>query len=98
MATTIGVLRLGLRLEGSMSLKDKRHVVRSLRDRTRQKFNVAIAETEDLDDMRYATLTAVVVSNSSAHCDQMMATITDFVERHVELGVLDEVATELISV
>jgi uncharacterized protein YlxP (DUF503 family) len=98
MATTVGVLHIGLRLEGSMSLKDKRRVVRSLTDRLRQKFNVAVAETEDLDDMRYATLTAVVVSNSAPHCDQMMATLTAFVERNVEMGVLDTISTELIPV
>ena len=98
MATTVGVAHIGLRLEGSMSLKDKRHVVRSLIDRVRNTFNVAIAETEDLDDMRYATLTVVCVSNSAPHCDQMLATVTDFIERNVEAGVLDERSTELFPV
>jgi uncharacterized protein YlxP (DUF503 family) len=86
MATTVGVAHVGLRLEGSMSLKDKRHVVRSIVDRVRNTFNVAIAETEDLDDMRYATLTVACVSNSAPHCDQMLARVVDFIERNVELG------------
>ncbi|HEV2530042.1 MAG TPA: DUF503 domain-containing protein [Thermomicrobiales bacterium] len=98
MATTVGVATIGLRLEGSTSLKDKRHVVRSLADRVRNRFNAAIAETEDLDDLSYATLTVAVVSNSAPHCDQMLATITDFIDRHVELGVLDTRTTELIPV
>src|SRR6476646_3431773 len=46
---TIGVLTLELRLENSHSLKDKRHVVKSLKDRLRHKFNVAVAEIEYQD-------------------------------------------------
>jgi len=42
----IGVLTLELRLENSHSLKDKRHVVQSLKDRLRGKFNVAVAEID----------------------------------------------------
>ena len=98
MATTLGVAHIGLRLEGSTSLKDKRRIVRSLTDRVRNTFNVAIAETEDLDDLRYATLTVVCVSNSAPHCDQMLATVTGFIERNVEAGVLDERSTELFPV
>ena len=98
MTTTVGVAHIGLRLEGSTSLKEKRRVVRSLTDRVRNTFNVAIAETEDLDDMRYATLTVACVSNSAPHCDQMLATVTDFIERNVEAGVMDERRTELFPV
>ena len=98
MAITVGVTHLGLRLEGSTSLKDKRRVVHSLTDRVRDRFNVAIAETEDLDDLGYATLTVACVSNSAPHCDQMLATVTDFIERNVELGVLDTRQTELFPV
>ena len=46
----IGVLTLELRLEHSHSLKEKRHVLESLKDRLRHKFNVAVAEI-DYHDM-----------------------------------------------
>jgi uncharacterized protein YlxP (DUF503 family) len=42
----IGVLTLELRLESSHSLKEKRHVVQSLKDRLRHKFNVSVAEID----------------------------------------------------
>ena len=45
----IGVLTLELRLENSHSLKEKRHVVESLKDRLRNKFNVAVAEIDYQD-------------------------------------------------
>ena len=96
MATTIGVARITLYLEGSFSLKDKRQVVRSLKQRVRNQYNVGIAEVEDLDDFRVATLAVVCVSNSAPHADEMLGTVVRFVERRVEMGVLGEVETELI--
>ncbi len=96
MPTTVGVARVGLYLEGSESLKDKRRVVRSLLDRVRNRYNVGIAEVEDLDDARAATLAVVCVSNSAPHCDAMLSEVIGFIERRVEVGVLAEVETELI--
>ncbi len=98
MAMTIGVARVTLYLEGSQSLKDKRQVVRSLTKRVQNQFNAAIAEVEDFDDMRVATLGIATLSNSSAHADQMLASVIGFIDRNVELGSLGEVETELIPV
>jgi uncharacterized protein YlxP (DUF503 family) len=95
---TIGVARVTLHLEGSQSLKDKRQVVRSLTKRVQNQFNAAIAEVEDLDDMRIATLGLCTLSNNASHVDQMLANVIDFIERNVELGVLAEIETELIHV
>jgi len=96
MATTIGAARLTLYLAGTFSLKDKRQIVRSLTQRMRNQFNAAVAETADLDDVRVATIVAVVVSNSAPHADEMLAAIIRFVEARVEAGQLGEVETELI--
>lgn len=93
---TVGVARVTLYLEGSQSLKDKRHVVRSLTKRVQNQFNAAIAEIEDLDDMRVATLGITTLSNNPAHADQMLAAVIGFIERNVELGTLGEIETELI--
>jgi uncharacterized protein YlxP (DUF503 family) len=95
-ATTIGVARLTLYLEGTSSLKDKRRVVKSLTQRIRNQFNVGVAESGDLDDMRVGTLVIVCVSNSAAHVDEMLATVIRFVESRVKMGVLGDVETELI--
>jgi len=95
MTTMIGAARVSLYLEGSFSLKDKRRVVRSLTQRVRNQFNAGIAEVEDLDNMRVATLAIVCVSNESAHVDQMLASVIRFIENRVELGVVQEIETEL---
>lgn len=59
---TVGVLTLELHLNHSHSLKDKRHVVQSLKDRLRRKFNVAVAEIDYQDLWQRAVLAAVTVS------------------------------------
>ena len=98
MTMTVGVARVTLYLDGSQSLKDKRRVVRSLTKRVQNQFNAAIAEVEDLDDMRVATLGLTTISNSAPHVDQMLASVIGFIERNVEMGSLGEVETELIPV
>jgi uncharacterized protein len=96
MTITIGVARITLLFDESNSLKDKRKVVRSITTRVRNQFNAGIAEVEDLDDMRMATLAITCVSNSAPHVDEMMAKIIAFIERNVEMGVLGDIDTELI--
>ncbi|MEZ4564387.1 MAG: DUF503 domain-containing protein [Thermomicrobiales bacterium] len=96
MAMTVGVARVTLYLEDTFSLKDKRQVVRSITQKVRNQFNAGIAEVEDLDDARVATLAIVVVSNAANHAQEMLQTIIGFIERRVELGVLGEIETELI--
>ena len=96
MAMTVGVSRLGFYLEGTTSLKDKRAIVRPVVDRVRDRFNVGIAEVEDLDDIRVATLAIVCVSNSAPHADEMLATVIVFIESRIDSGELREIETELI--
>ena len=74
---TVGVLTLELRLENSHSLKDKRHVVRSLKDRLRHKFNVAVAEIDGQDLWQRATLAAVTVSSSHDFAEKVLRSVED---------------------
>ena len=60
----IGVLTLELRIEHAHSLKEKRHVVKSLKDRLRHKFNVSVAEIDDHDLHNSAVVAAATVSSS----------------------------------
>ncbi len=61
---TIGVLSLDIHLPGSRSLKDKRQVVRRLKDRLRARHNLAVAESEDHADL-WQRAEIVVVSLAS---------------------------------
>lgn len=84
----VGVLKVTLSLEGCDSLKDKRRIVRSLVDRVRREFHVAMAEVDDLDKHRRATLGVACVSNEPSHANALLDKVLDFVETHGEASVI----------
>jgi uncharacterized protein YlxP (DUF503 family) len=91
----IGTLTVVIHLGEGSSLKDKRQVIKSLVETTRQKFNVSIAEVDDLDIWRRATLGVAVVSNDSAHCNRVLDKILDYFESNPAISV-GEVEMEML--
>ena len=71
----VGVLTLELCLDDSHSLKDKRHSVKSLKDRLRGKFNVAVAEIDFQDMWQRSLISAVTVSADRAHAEQVLQAV-----------------------
>ncbi|MBV8552075.1 MAG: DUF503 domain-containing protein [Acidobacteriaceae bacterium] len=71
----IGVLTLEIHVEDSHSLKEKRHVVKSLKDRLRERFNVAVAEIDYLDSWQHAVVAAVTVSKDRVHAEQILQAV-----------------------
>ncbi len=69
---SIGVLTLEVRIEDAHSLKDKRHVVKGLKDRLRNRFNVAVAEIDGHDLWQRATVAAVTVAVDHGHAEQVL--------------------------
>lgn len=63
----IGILYLELFVPDSQSLKDKRHVIKSLKDKARQMFNVSVAEIGDLDKWQIALLAFAMTGNDQRH-------------------------------
>ena len=76
----VGICRLTLMVPESHSLKEKRMVVRRIKDRVHQKFNAAIAEVGDQDAWQQAVLGFAVVANEKGFVESMVQRITDFVE------------------
>jgi uncharacterized protein YlxP (DUF503 family) len=74
----IGILTLEILVEHSHSLKEKRHVIKSLKDRLRDRFNVAVAEIEHLDSWQASVIAVVTVSNDRVHAEQVLTAA----ERH----------------
>jgi uncharacterized protein YlxP (DUF503 family) len=72
-------VRITLRLPESGSLKDKRQVVRSVMQRARNKFQVAIAEVAENDAWQLAVLGATCVSNERRHAESILNEIVEFV-------------------
>jgi hypothetical protein len=72
---SVGVITLELRLDGSHSLKDKRHYVKSLKDRLRVRFNVAVAEIAYQDAWQRGLIAAVTVSPDQPHAEQVLQAV-----------------------
>ena len=68
----IGVLTLEIVVESSHSLKEKRHVVKSLKDRLRDRFNVAVSEIDGLDSWQHAVVAAVTVSADRVFAEKVL--------------------------
>lgn len=74
----IAFLTIELRIEHAQSLKDKRQVVRSLKDRLRAHFNIAVAEIDASGLWNRATIGVVSISDSRDYLDGLMKNV----ERH----------------
>ena len=85
----IGALEIRIAIRESFSLKDKRRVVKSLKDRLRNRFNVAVAEVDDLDHRQAATLGIVSVSNDSKYLLGLLEQAAGFAKSHPGAEVLD---------
>jgi hypothetical protein len=72
---TIGVVNLELVLNDSHSLKDKRQVVKGLKDRLRNKFNVAVAEIDYQDVWQRALVSAVTISSDHRNAEQILQSV-----------------------
>jgi uncharacterized protein YlxP (DUF503 family) len=77
MPATIGVLTVEIRVEDSHSLKEKRHVVKSLTERLKSKFNVAVAEIDGQETWQWSVIAATTVSAERSHCEKMLRTVED---------------------
>jgi uncharacterized protein YlxP (DUF503 family) len=73
----VGVLTMELRIDHAHSLKEKRHVVKSLKERLRGKFNVSVAEIEDQDLHNSAVIAAAIVSSSREFASQVLQAVED---------------------
>lgn len=86
---TVGTCRVELHLAGNNSLKGKRRVVKSMKDRIRGRFNVSVAEVDRLDEWQRATLGIACISNSSRLVDETLAKVVNLIETDAEALVLD---------
>ena len=68
----IGVLTIEFRLHGLTSIKVKRGIASSLKQKIRNKFNVAVAEVEGLDSTDILVLAIVSVANEAGRVDSGM--------------------------
>ena len=91
----VALLSVECFLPMSQSLKDKRMVLRRLKDRL-GKFNVAVAEVEHQDLWQRAALGIVAISTSAEHVEQQLASAADEIDR-VEPGLVTRTELEFLA-
>ena len=81
---TVLSAKLTFYIPHAASLKDKRRVSRSLLDKTRQRFNVSVAEVDTQDMHQTLTVGVALVSGESAYARRSLDEIIRFMEEHVD--------------
>ncbi len=92
---TIGVVSWELHLPAAQSLKQKRSVLKSLKDRLHNAFNVSVSETAHHEVWQRAELTACVVAGDRRHAAQVLAAVDRFVADTSGCRIIDSVTTYL---
>lgn len=88
----VGILRMELHLFDNRSLKGKRKIVKSMVEKTKHKFNAAIAEVGSNDKWQKIELGVVTVGNDRRHVDASLTTILAFLE---SLGLAEIVDSQM---
>ena len=71
----VGLLRVRLLVRDSRSLKEKRSIIKSIKDRIKSKFNVSVAEVGRLDNKKIGELGVAFVSNDSRFSQSVLSKI-----------------------
>lgn len=85
----IGVCKIKLYLPESQSLKDKRRLIKSLIDRLKKKFNLAVAELDALDMHQSAIIGAVSISNDVKFVNRILSQSVKFIEENSSVVLVD---------
>ena len=89
----VALERFDLRIRGCGSLKEKRHVVKTLTNAIRSKFNVSVAEVDHHDLWQRTALGVAVAAGEGHHAKRVLHEVEKLVERWGEVEVIDTVTT-----
>ncbi len=85
----VALLHCIIELEGITSLKEKRSILQSLKQRMRNTFNVSVSEVDLHESLGYCEIGAALVTNSRSHGEKVMQKVSLFLERHVHGRIYD---------
>jgi uncharacterized protein YlxP (DUF503 family) len=91
----VGILQIEIMLSDGNSLKDKRRVLKRLKDRVHKDFNASVAEVAYMDKWRRSTLGIAVVSNGGKHLSAYLDNIVESIRGDRKVTIVDY-ATEII--
>ena len=85
----VAVVTWELHLSGCQSLKDKRRIMKSLKDRLHNRFNVSVAETDYQDLWQRAELSCCVVATDNRHAESVLSAADNLVEQEPMARIID---------
>lgn len=85
----VGIVRLELHIPAAQSLKDKRQVVRSIKERIRERVRAAVAEVEYQDLWQRAAIGIAVVAADGGQVRELLNSARNIVDGYVQAQVLD---------
>jgi uncharacterized protein YlxP (DUF503 family) len=85
----IGSLRVRLVIREARSLKDKRQVVQSIKEKLRNHFNLSVAEVAEQDHRQIAVLGMAMVSNESQHLRKALSQVVEALRSHPVAELVD---------
>jgi len=92
----IGILQLDLKIGDALNLKDKRRVVRSLKDKWHHHHNVSVAEVDFQDHPQHALLGVALVGTDARHMESTLTRLVEHV-KHERLAELLDFRIEIID-
>jgi uncharacterized protein YlxP (DUF503 family) len=92
----VSMLQFIVDLPETFSLKDKRRIVKSIKDKLIHKYKLSVAEVDLHDSIRFAQIGAALVSNSKKFGESVLHTAFSFVEDTIEGRIIDcQIMTEI---
>ncbi len=89
MPTTVGLVHLWLRVSQAGSLKDKRRIIKSFKDRLAARRNVSVAEVDGQDRRQYAVLAVALVGSDKRYLQGVMQKIVNSAKNHRDMVLTD---------
>jgi uncharacterized protein YlxP (DUF503 family) len=85
----IALMQVEFFLADSHSLKEKRMILKSLKDRIHNSFNVSVAEINDCEKWQRATLAFSTIGNSRKYLDKSLGHLVEFLRKQRSLEIID---------
>lgn len=85
----VGLANIDIHLPESGSLKSKRHVLKGIKDRVKNKFNVSVAEVGHNDLWQRTTIGVSVVANDKRFANQVLSRVVEHLHKESEVQILD---------
>ena len=84
----VGILSVEIIIPSAASLKDKRKIVLSIKDRLRKKFNVSVAEIEYQDKWQRSVLGVAIISGKRNFVEESLNKVFDFLDNEISFEII----------